>query len=463
MRFRLLLIDDDQFSIAGMKALLEKHGFNVETAASGEEGLEKIKATPSEYGVAIVDYQMPGWDGAETARRILDAKKNIYVLVHSGNTSQMAALATWRAGALGFIEKAKGADYFIETVRAWTRKYEETNQIATPSYSPSESERFIQSVGLIGRSPQLAAIAKKIIALQTSDPRAAILILGETGVGKEMIAKAIHRCSPRKGQRFVAVNSAALHEQTLESELFGHEKGSFTGAAQKKLGKFQYASGGTLFLDEIGETSLSTQAKLLRVLQERVITPLGSNAEIPIDVRILTATNVDLERAMKEKAFREDLYYRLKTVRITIPPLRERPEDIEPLILHFCERYNKQHQGPEKKFLAQTIRAMERYPWPGNVRELQDDVLALLTEVPDDVISKSHLDGKFDTAYVPDLEGTSTLGKRMDDVLRQSYQNAIASSRSQREAARKLGVPFSSFRRTVRRLGLSMPDGKKVS
>lgn len=462
MRFKILLIDDDQFSLAGMKALLEKHGFIVEAASSGEEGLEKIKAAPAEFSVAIVDYQMSGWDGAETARQILDAKKDIYILVHSGNTSQMAALATWRAGALGFIEKAKGPDYFIETVRAWAQKYEETFLIATPSFSPSDNERIIRSVGLIGRSPQLAAIAKKIIALQTSDPKAAILILGETGVGKEMIAKAVHRCSPRKGQRFVAVNSAALHEQTLESELFGHEKGSFTGATQKKLGKFQYASGGTLFLDEIGEMSLSTQAKMLRVLQERVITPLGSNAEIPIDVRIVAATNLDLERAMKEKIFREDLYYRLKTFRISIPPLRERPEDIEPLILHFCELYNKQHQGQEKQFLSQTIRAMERHPWPGNVRELQDEVLTLLTEVPEKIVSKAHLDERFDTTYVPDMESNSTLDRRLDDVLRQSYVNAIASSRSQREAARKLGVPLTTFRDNSKRLGLAMPNGKKA-
>jgi len=462
MRFKLLLIDDDQFSLAGMKALLEKQGFACESASSGEEGLQKISNAPNDFGVVIVDYQMAGWDGAETARRILDIKKDIFILVHSGNTSQMAALATWRAGALGFIEKAQGPDYFVETVRAWARKYEENFLVAAPNYSPSEAERLIRSVGLIGRSPQLAAIAKKIIALQASDPRAAILILGETGVGKEMIAKAIHRCSPRKGQRFVAVNSAALHEQTLESELFGHEKGAFTGAATKKLGKFQYASHGTLFLDEVGEMALSTQAKLLRVLQERVITPLGSNAEIPIDVRIVAATNLDLERAMKEKVFREDLYYRLKTIRISIPPLRERPEDIEPLILHFCERYNKQHADQEKQFLTQTIRAMERYQWPGNVRELQDEVITLLTECPEKVIGKTYLDDKFDTVYVPDVDAASTLDRRMDDIQRDTFKTAMMSSRSQREAARKLGIPFTSFRDTAKRLGLSMPNGKKA-
>jgi transcriptional regulator with PAS, ATPase and Fis domain len=251
----------------------------------------------------------------------------------------------------------------------------------------------------------------------------------------------------------VAVNCGAIPENLVESELFGHERGSFTGADQKRVGKFQFADRGTIFLDELGETSLATQVKLLRVLQEREITPVGANRNIPINVRVIAATNRDLEKAIREKRFREDLFYRLKVVTIHVPPLRERPEDIEPLIAYFCEKDNAYYRR-NRAFLMSAVRLLERYAWPGNVRELENSVYAFLMSCEDNRVRPDDIDSKYWARTSPQAETYYNLKQRHEEEERQLLRGVLDSADSQREAARKIELEYSTFRDRLKRLGL---------
>jgi DNA-binding NtrC family response regulator len=457
VNYKLLIIDDDQMMLAAMKGLLEKHGYKVETARSGDEGVTKLRDNPKEFGVVILDFRMDGKNGAATAEELLSVQKELFILIHSGDESQQAAISTWKAGAVTFIEKARGNDYFLGKVREWCAKYEDTY---LPSVSPttlSENERIIASIGMAGRSIQLADIAKKIATYQLDDVDATVLIRGENGTGKELIANAIHRFSSRKHGNFVALNCAAIPENLIESELFGHEKGAFTGATSKQPGKVQAAHKGTLFLDEIGDANLSLQAKLLRVIQSKAFTPVGSNREVEADVRIISATNLDIEEAVRQKDFRQDLYYRLKVISLTIAPLRERPEDIEPLILFYCDAYNRK-RGKQKFFLRSTVQILEKYPWPGNVRELEHEILQLLMLSREDKITPDDLDTKYIEWAEKSMGGNLPLEDRLDEIRRSQVIAALNATRSQREAAKRLGMAQSSFRDLLKRYGLNGPS-----
>jgi DNA-binding NtrC family response regulator len=454
--YMLLIIDDDPMMLTAMKGLLEKNGYRVETARSGEEGVEKLRERPNEFGVVILDYKMDGKNGAETAEDLLSVQKDLFILIHSGDESQQAALSSWKAGAVTFIEKARGNDYFLGKVREWCAKYEETYIPATSPAALSENERLIASIGMVGRSIQLAEIAKRIATYQLDDIDATVLIRGENGTGKELIAQAIHNFSARKLGRFVALNCAAIPENLIESELFGHEKGAFTGASSKQPGKIQAAHRGTLFLDEIGDANLSLQAKLLRVIQSKVFTPVGSTREVEADVRIISATNVDLEEAVREKTFRQDLYYRLKVISLYVPALRERPEDIEPLILHYTDLYNRK-RGKNKYFLKSVVQILEKYPWPGNVRELEHEVLQLLMLTRDNKITVDDLDTKYVEWVEKNKNGNLALEERLDEIRRQHVMVALNTTKSLREAAKRLGIPPTSFRELIKRYGLTAP------
>jgi two-component system nitrogen regulation response regulator NtrX len=458
--YKLLIIDDDPMMLSAMKGLLQKNGYRVETARSGSEGVEKLRESPNEFGVVILDYRMDGKNGAETAEELLSVQKELFILIHSGDESQQAAVSSWKAGAVTFIEKARGNDYFLGKVREWCSKYEETFLPALSPASISENERLIASIGMAGRSMQLAEIAKKIATYQLDDIDATVLIRGENGTGKELIAQAIHNFSARKQGKFVALNCAAIPENLIESELFGHEKGAFTGASSKQPGKIQAAHKGTLFLDEIGDANLSLQAKLLRVIQSKVFTPVGSNREVEADVRIISATNLNLEEAVRDKAFRQDLYYRLKVISLHIPPLRERPEDIEPLILFYCDAYNRK-RNKQKFFLKSVVQILEKYPWPGNVRELEHEVLQLLMLSRDNKITVDDLDTKYVEWVEKSKGGNLALEERLDEIRRQHVITALNTTRSLREAAKRLGIPFTSFRDLVKRYGLAVDPRKE--
>jgi two-component system NtrC family response regulator len=278
-------------------------------------------------------------------------------------------------------------------------------------------------------------------------------LLGETGTGKEVIARTIHRHSIRRNGPFIAVNCGAIPDNLIEGELFGHERGAFTGANNKRTGKFEAANHGTIFLDEIGEATLDTQVRLLRVIQDRVIVPVGSNKETKVDLRIIAATNRNLEEEIKNKKFREDLFYRLNVISMHIPPLRDRREDIAPLVIHFCEQFNNKNKK-RKTFLMRTVRLMENYPWPGNVRELQNCVTKMLTDSSADTITPDRLEAKFfnseplSTLTLPDLIS------RQERERKEFITQSLSASKSMRDAAKKMGISKSTLHNMLKKFGL---------
>jgi transcriptional regulator with PAS, ATPase and Fis domain len=281
---------------------------------------------------------------------------------------------------------------------------------------------------MVGWSDDMANVANQVLQLSQSNSDSTVLINGESGTGKELVAKAIHNLSNRESKKFIAINCGAIPANLLESELFGHERGSFTGATTKKIGKFQIANGGTIFLDEIGDMPLELQVKLLRVLQEGTIEPVGSTSPIKVNVRVLAATHVNLEEAISDGRFREDLFYRLNVIPIYLSPLRKRPDDIEPLLLHFQEK----HKGGDKKILYKTLRYLKNYSWKGNVRELENTIDRLLTMVTDSEITPEHLDAKFFTTTQGAFEEFDcdypTFKKMLDEMAEEKERNISCSN-----------------------------------
>jgi DNA-binding NtrC family response regulator len=452
MSYKLLLIDDDEAMLASMKSILERNGFQADTAKSGKEGIEKVNISPRQYGVIVLDYHMQGLDGIETAEAILKITQDLFILIHSGDTEQDAATLPIRAGAAFFIQKAKGADYFLENVRFFCKQYERRFLPVSKRTGPSENEKVIAAIGMAGRSNELADIAKKILEGRIDD-KATVLIRGENGTGKQLIAEAIHRNSSRHHGEFVDINCGALPSNLVESELFGHERGSFTGADKKKPGLFLKANRGTLFLDEIGDTDLSIQVKLLKAIQTKMIRPVGSNDDIRVDTRIIAATNVNLEEAILQKRFRTDLYYRLNVISLYLPPLRERPKDIEPIVLRTCELFNKE-RGLNKSFTPGAIEILERMAWPGNARELENVVAKILTQSFLDTITPKELKNQL----TDESDGATSLRKSLpqeiEELTRRRILEAIEMTSSLREAAKLLDLPFTTFRDHLKRLGL---------
>jgi len=452
----LLIADDDLLNLEAMRLLLKKEGFDVVTASSGDEAIRIVSNNPRRFGVVVLDYRMDGKNGAETAREIRGISPDAFILIHSGDDSREALQAAWEAGVLKFIEKSRGADYFLEQIKEWVARYVKEILPTLPTPNHGENESLIQSIGMIGRSASLAALARRIHKYQEEHADLNVLILGENGSGKELIARALHQFSQRNRHPFIAIDAGALTENLAESELFGHEKGAFTGADQKRMGAFQSADRGTLFLDEIGNTSPMVQAKLLRAIENRKIRPVGTSREIPVNVRIVTATNLDLKTAIREGKFREDLYYRLRGITLAIPPLRERPEDIEPIVNHVCDTYNQTH--PKKKsFSPRALRGLESYSWPGNIRELNNTVMQLLTESYSEVIQPAEVAEILPSTSSGSSPAATTdlpLKSYVDEVTRNYVLNLLKSSRSKLEAAKKAGMAESTFRDLLKRLNL---------
>lgn len=446
VRYKILLIDDNKVFLGLTQSFLERNGFSVDTAQSGDEAVRKVKARPGDYALAITDFVMEGKDGAKTTEALLEVKPDLYILVYSADNTRDAIKSTWRAGAVEFIDKGADPEVLLGTVKSWCQKYEETRlTVGVPSQPLSENERLISSIGLVGRSEPMARVALEVMEFRTK--KANVLILGESGTGKERIAQALHRGQPGA---FRPVNCATYSGDAtlMESELFGVERGAFTGANVTKKGIFEDAHGGTVFLDEIHTLSLTAQQKLLRALQERTIRPVGSTREIAVKFRLIAASKPDLEEKVKRGEFLPDLFYRLNVLHINVPALRERPEDIEPLVGFFCHRYGEQY-GEKKRFLARTVRYMEGYSWPGNVRELENEVERLCARSHEDVITPEHLDGKFFSGR-QDAYGTASL----EQLKRENVEAALRNSPSLRAAARKLGIAPSSMHFLVKKYGL---------
>jgi len=363
---RVLVVDDDQGLRLSVKtALASSNRFEVEEAFDGLNAIEKVKAAEKKFDVVILDVDMPRINGLEALRLIKEHDPGIIVLMITAHATLDHAVQAVKDGAYNYLSKPVSGDELLALVDKAVSAHTMISNIAASAPVLVEAGRKI-----IGNTQQMQKVFNIIHRLAKVDTP--VLIRGASGSGKELVAKAIHYNSARKDEKFVAINCSAIPENLFESELFGHEKGSFTGADQRKIGKFQFAEGGTLFLDEVGDMPVMMQVKILRVLQEKVFTPVGSNREISTNVRIVAATNRPLEEMIKTGAFREDLFYRLNVVPIFLPALADRKDDIENLINIFVKKFNTAHNKRISGVAADALSALKKYQWPGNIRELEN-------------------------------------------------------------------------------------------
>jgi two-component system nitrogen regulation response regulator NtrX len=381
MKPRILVIDDEAEIRRSVRMILEYEGYDVVEASSGPEGLAMIEREPPD--LVFLDIKMPGLDGLEALQRVRQTNESLPVVIISGHGTVSTAVEATKLGAFDFIEKPLASERVLVTIRNaldQTRLQTENRTLKRAAEARHQ---------MVGESPALRHVWDAV--KRAAPTNATVLLLGESGVGKELVARSIHRNSLRSRERFVQVNCAAIPEELIESELFGHEKGSFTGATEKQIGKFEQADRGTIFLDEVGDMSAKTQAKVLRVLQEGEVERLGSARTIKVDVRVIAATNKDLEAEIEKGTFREDLYFRLSVIPIRVPPLRDRREDIPPLVRHFVDLFSRENNRRPQRFTAAALEYLQKARWKGNVRELRNTVERLLIMTPGDVIDADDL------------------------------------------------------------------------
>jgi nitrogen regulation protein NR(I) len=364
---QILVVDDSKPILTLMKEFLEEEGYQVATAVTAKEALLLIEKKKPD--LVILDIKLPDMDGLDALIEIKKRDPKLSVIMMTAFGTTQTAIQAMKRGAYDYVAKP----FKNEELKALIKKALEAGRLMkeSVSYQAKKSE-LIEGVCIIGESPQMLEIYKTIG--KVADSNALVLIRGESGTGKELVARAIYQNSSRKDKPFLAVNCAAIPESLLESELFGHEKGSFTGAINKRIGKFQQCDEGTIFLDEIGDMSLSTQTKILRVLQEHTFEAVGSENTVKVDVRVIASTNKDLSKAIEKGEFREDLYYRLKVITIYLPPLRTRIEDIPLLVDYFIQKFNREYNKNVKKISPEVIKHLKNYKWPGNVRELENAI-----------------------------------------------------------------------------------------
>jgi two-component system response regulator AtoC len=383
VRPSVLIIDDDPGLIESYTVLLEDE-FQLHTARSGEQGLEILRQ--EDINVILLDIRLPGIDGMEVLRQAKTIDENVDVIMVTAVKNVRIAVEAIKLGAYDYLVKPFEIDEVLSLLR---RTLERQNLLREVLYLRAEVDRHQDMGNIIGRSPKMRQIYD--LLCRVADTNATVLISGESGTGKELIARAIHRQSQRHTKPFVSVNCAAISEHLIESELFGHERGAFTGAIEKRLGKFELAHTGVLFLDEVSTLRLDLQAKLLRVLQEREFERVGGSKTIRVDVRIVAASNQDLKQMIAAHTFRDDLFYRLNVVPIHVPPLRERQEDIPLLVKHFLTKYNKAFQRQVQGFTAAALAVICQYHWPGNVRELENVIERLVAISPQSTLEVEDL------------------------------------------------------------------------
>ena len=381
MKPKILVIDDEAAIRDSLRMILEYEHYAFTGAASGQEGLAALQRERPD--MVLLDIKMPGMDGMEVLRKIRALDETVPVVMISGHGTTSTAVDAIKSGAIDFLDKPLSSERVIVTVQ---------NVLATQELRQENRELKLAMEAkyeIVGDSPALRRVLEDVT--RAAPTNATVLLLGESGAGKELVARTLHRNSPRAGQRFIQVNCAAIPEELIESELFGHEKGSFTGATEKQIGKFEQADRGTIFLDEIGDMSPKTQAKVLRVLQEQEVERLGSARTIKVDVRVIAATNKDLEDAIARGEFREDLFFRLNVIPIVVPPLRDRKADIPALVQHFAKRISEEHNLKPKRFDPRALEALQRYRWRGNIRELRNTVERVLIMAAGDSVRAEDL------------------------------------------------------------------------
>ncbi len=459
---RLLLVDDDEAACRLLAEVLEREAYEVVSALSVSEALAAIGSSPP-FDAILTDLRMPGAGGLDLLRTVRERDPRALVLVLTAFGDAVAAGDAIRAGAYDFISKPYDIAALRETLgRALGRRQMTSAGLhSAAASSPADLSRPSTEPALVGHSPAIIQVMKTVARISPS--QASVLVFGETGTGKELVARTIHRFSDRADRRFVAVNCSALAEGLLESELFGHLKGAFTGAGTARPGLFREADRGTLFLDEIGDISPGLQARLLRVLQEHEIVPVGSETAVKVDVRVLAATHRDLPALVRAGRFREDLYYRLNVVTLVLPPLRERRQDIPLLLDHFLRALAARHGRGPVAVDPQAQRRLLGYDWPGNIRELQNVLERAVLLAEQDVIGPEHLPSEVgpteptvpDTAAVASDTAAPWPLRSLEELEQEHVQGVLAAvGGSREEAARILGISRRTLTRMIQRWNL---------
>ncbi|HEX9779154.1 MAG TPA: nitrogen regulation protein NR(I) [Geopsychrobacteraceae bacterium] len=415
MSIRRILVADDEESIRWvLSKALKKKGFSVDLAEDGRQALSLFRS--NSYDLAVLDIKMPGIQGIELLQQFHEEKPETLVVIMTAESTMENAVAAMKHGAYDYLTKPFDLDALDAIILKAQKAAEVSDQLGQLKGELQEQYSFGRAI--IGKSQPMQEVYKDLGRIAPSD--VTVLITGESGTGKELVARAVHFNSPRLGKPFIALNCAAIPRELLESELFGHEKGAFTGATERKSGKFEQADGGTLFLDELGDMPLELQAKLLRVLQEKEITRTGGNQVMPVNVRIVAASNQDLATMVREKTFREDLFYRLNVVPIHLPPLRERKEDIEPLVEFFLKRAQEELGVQTREYSQDALSLLKKHSWPGNVRELENVIKRAALLSPNQVLMPADFPGLFSNS---DLGGQED---SLEALVARKLQNSLA-------------------------------------
>src|SRR5918911_180856 len=440
-RKSILVVDDEKGQREILEMILSGEGYDVTPAASGEAALRLAKER--RFDLALTDLKMTGMDGIELLQHLLAQDSSIIVILLTAHGTIDSAKEALRRGAYDYLQKPYDRDVLLETIRRALSRLDELD------------------TEIVSASPEMETVKKMILKVARSN--STVLIRGESGTGKELIARAIHNQSPRAAEMFQAVNCAAINENLLESELFGHEKGSFTGAHAEKKGLFEVADRGTLFLDEIGELDVGMQAKLLRALQERKIRRVGGTHEISVDVRVIAATNRDLRAMVTDGRFRDDLYYRINVLSIDVPPLRERREDIPVLLNFFLRKHTRNTSRLVRGLTPETRRLMMSYSWPGNVRQLESAIERAILLCEGDLITVEDLPLEVRQEARPPAEGGAFKlppeGVNFEDVERNLILQAMErTDYNITKAAKLLGLTFRTLQYRLEKFGIKRPD-----
>jgi len=438
----VLVVDDEESVRESLVRILTKEGFTVRAVSSGEAALAAVRQEAPD--LLLTDLRMPGMDGIELLKAVKALAPETQVIVMSAYGSVESAVRAMKDGADDFLEKPLSRTVLLPVI---AKAFEKHVLLTENRFLRDELARSRGIHNVIGQSPAIQALLR--LAQQVAPTTATVLIYGETGTGKEVFAKAIHQLSPRRDKPFVTVNCAALPETLIESELFGYEKGAFTDAKARRIGRFQQAHRGTLLLDEIAEMPPHLQVKLLRVIQEGVIEPLGSDRPVPVDVRLIAATNRNLEELVKTGAFREELYYRLNVVTMTLPPLRERREDIPLLVHHFIRKYAERNGRTIRGIENAAMRALQNHPLPGNVRQLEHIIERAVILSVEDVITLRDLPAEIgERTPTADDELRFPFGTTLEEIKSAAIRETLRRTRGNKELAAKiLGISARTIHR----------------
>jgi two-component system, NtrC family, response regulator HydG len=452
-KIRVLIVDDEKLHAQAVAESLERTGYSCSVAASGTDGAKRIET--EEFDIIVTDLFMNDLDGFQVLQKAKEELPDVEVIMISGHGEIKDAVAAMQRGAYTYLTKPLN----IDELRTQVEKASERLRLARTNIELQRqlNERF-GFEGVVGNSPEMHQVINRL--QQISPLSCTVLIQGETGTGKELVAKAIHNNSPRRNKPFKAINCAAVADSLIESELFGHEKGAFTGADRLRVGTFEYANGGTLFLDEVGDMPLATQTKLLRVIEEGEITRVGSNETVKVNVRLLSATNRDLDEAIAKETFRKELYFRLKVATIKLPPLRQRRGDIPLLTDYFIKELTRTHQKPVRAISATARRALLAFPWPGNVRQLRNAIESMIVVDNDGLLDVDDLQ---ETDVIPVTEAATPVhgsdvlvGKPLEEVEKFYIEQALKLTEGNREeAAKLLGIGERTMYRKIKYYGLN--------